>query len=203
VYSGTKNICGQPQRIRLSRIRHGTASLHGTLAEHHQDPDEFSKLLEIKLRMLQKLYHWVTLLFETGLISRSLRLHLQVPPFLMCKLFTQVFSFINVQLFNSLLLRRECCSFSNGEYVKAGLDELEHWCHWLTEEYAGSSWDELKNIRQAVTLLILEDKHRKSLKEITDDFCPVSLNLYLITYYFSEHRYDVIKFLLDVFLPCQ
>jgi myosin-5 len=34
----------------------------------------------------------------------------------------------------SLLLRRECCSFSNGEYVKAGLDELEHWCHWLTEE---------------------------------------------------------------------
>ncbi|XP_062203338.1 myosin-17-like isoform X2 [Phragmites australis] len=57
-----------------------------------------------------------------------------VPPFLICKLFTQVFSFINVQLLNSLLLRRECCSFSNGEYVKAGLDELEHWCFWLTEE---------------------------------------------------------------------
>lgn len=28
----------------------------------------------------------------------------------------------------SLLLRRECCSFSNGEYVKAGLAELELWC---------------------------------------------------------------------------
>lgn len=28
----------------------------------------------------------------------------------------------------SLLLRRECCSFSNGEYVKAGLQELENWC---------------------------------------------------------------------------
>ncbi|KAF5822353.1 putative Dilute domain-containing protein [Helianthus annuus] len=43
----------------------------------------------------------------------------QVPPFLVQKIFTQIFSFINVQLFNSLLLRRECCSFSNGEYVKA------------------------------------------------------------------------------------
>ena len=25
-------------------------------------------------------------------------------------------------------MRRECCSFSNGEYVKQGLDELESWC---------------------------------------------------------------------------
>ncbi|KAL6496499.1 hypothetical protein OROGR_029757 [Orobanche gracilis] len=49
-------------------------------------------------------------------------------------LFTQIFSFISVQLFNSLLLRRECCSFSNGEYVKAGLAELEQWCCFATEE---------------------------------------------------------------------
>jgi myosin-5 len=34
----------------------------------------------------------------------------------------------------SLLLRRECCSFSNGEYVKAGLAELEHWCYRATDE---------------------------------------------------------------------
>lgn len=34
----------------------------------------------------------------------------------------------------SLLLRRECCSFSNGEYVKAGLAELEQWCCYATEE---------------------------------------------------------------------
>jgi myosin-5 len=52
----------------------------------------------------------------------------------MRKLFTQIFSFINVQLFNSLLLRRECCSFSNGEYVKAGLAELEHWIYEAGEE---------------------------------------------------------------------
>jgi myosin-5 len=121
---------------------------------------------------------------------------------------------VHFLLYCSLLLRRECCSFSNGEYVKAGLDELEHWCHWLTEEvtpflrrccntdltyrkqlvisaflwkqYAGSSWDELKHIRQAVTLLILEEKHSKSLKEITDDFCPVSLNLYLYNFLWTS-----------------
>ncbi|GAB4836038.1 hypothetical protein Ancab_000955 [Ancistrocladus abbreviatus] len=34
----------------------------------------------------------------------------------------------------SLLLRRECCSFSNGEYVKAGLAELETWCYKATDE---------------------------------------------------------------------
>lgn len=37
-------------------------------------------------------------------------------------------------LFCSLLLRRECCSFSNGEYVKAGLAELELWCAKATTE---------------------------------------------------------------------
>ena len=47
-----------------------------------------------------------------------------VPAFLVKKLFQQLFSFVNVQLFNQLLLRRECCSFSNGEYVKTGLAEV-------------------------------------------------------------------------------
>jgi DIL domain len=36
----------------------------------------------------------------------------------------QLFSCINVQLFNQLLLRRECCSFANGEYVKSGLTRV-------------------------------------------------------------------------------
>ncbi|KAI7982044.1 Myosin-11 [Camellia lanceoleosa] len=80
--------------------------------------------------------------------------YFQVPPFLVRKVFTQIFSFINVQLFNNLLLRRECCSFSNGEYVKAGLAELEHWCYNATDEYAGSAWEELKHIRQAIGFLL-------------------------------------------------
>ncbi|XP_062213837.1 myosin-17-like isoform X2 [Phragmites australis] len=137
--------------------------------------------------------HWqsiIKILTNSHNVSKSN----YVPPFLICKLFTQVFSFINVQLFNSLLLRRECCSFSNGEYVKAGLDELEHWCFWLTEEYAGSAWDELKHIRQAVTFLILEEKHSRSLTEITDDFCPAlsMQQLYRISTMYCDDKYGTL-----------
>ncbi|KAE8711631.1 Myosin-11 [Hibiscus syriacus] len=71
------------------------------------------------------------------------------------------------------LLRRECCSFSNGEYVKAGLAELEHWCYKATDEYAGSAWDELKHIRQAIGFLVIHQKPKKTLDEISHDLCPV------------------------------
>ncbi|XP_057535805.1 myosin-6-like [Amaranthus tricolor] len=96
-----------------------------------------------------------------------------VPSVLCQKIFTQIFSYINVQLFNSLLLRRECCTFNNGEYVKAGLAELELWCAQAKEEYAGASWDELKHIRQSVGFLVIHQKYRISYDEITNDLCPV------------------------------
>ncbi|CAH8360790.1 unnamed protein product [Eruca vesicaria subsp. sativa] len=114
-----------------------------------------------------------------------------VPPFLVRKVFTQIFSFINVQLFNSLLLRRECCSFSNGEYVKAGLAELEHWCYKATDEYAGSSWDELKHIRQAIGFLVIHQKPQKTLDEISHDLCPVLSiqQLYRISTMYWDDKY--------------
>ncbi|KAL2330949.1 hypothetical protein Fmac_018530 [Flemingia macrophylla] len=73
---------------------------------------------------------------------------------------------------DNLLLRRECCSFSNGEYLKAGLHELELWCLKATDQFSGSSWDELKHIRQAVGFLVLHQKTQKSLDEITNELCP-------------------------------
>ncbi|KAL0317534.1 UNVERIFIED_CONTAM: Myosin-15 [Sesamum angustifolium] len=97
---------------------------------------------------------------------------LKVPSFFIRKLTTQVFAFINIQLFNSLLLRRECCSFSNGEYVKSGLAELEKWIVNATEEFAGTSWHELNYIRQAVGFLVIHQKRKKSLEEIRQDLCP-------------------------------
>ncbi|CAA0823245.1 Myosin-12 [Striga hermonthica] len=114
-----------------------------------------------------------------------------VPPTITRKIFSQVFSFINVQLFNSLLLRRECCSFSNGEYVKAGLQELEHWCTKATDEYAGSSWEDLQHIRQAVAFLVLHQKAHKSLDEITNEFCPVLsiAQIYRIGTMFWDDKY--------------
>ncbi|XP_042396629.1 myosin-6-like [Zingiber officinale] len=98
-----------------------------------------------------------------------------VPEILIQKIFVQLFSFINIQLFNSLLLRREFCSFSNGEYVKSGLDELELWCTKSKPELVGSSWDELKHTRQAIGFLVIFQKYRISYDEIVNDLCPVSL----------------------------
>ncbi|MED6193011.1 hypothetical protein PIB30_014993 [Stylosanthes scabra] len=91
----------------------------------------------------------------------------------------------------SLLLRRECCSFSNGEYVKTGLAELELWCVDATEEYTGSAWEELKHIRQAVGFLVIHQKPRKSLNEITKELCPVLSiqQLYRISTMYWDDKY--------------
>ncbi|KAF7837931.1 myosin-17 [Senna tora] len=91
----------------------------------------------------------------------------------------------------SLLLRRECCSFSNGEYLKTGLAELEQWCSVATEEYAGSAWEELRHIRQAVGFLVIHQKPKKSLNEITKELCPVLSiqQLYRISTMYWDDKY--------------
>lgn len=134
--------------------------------------------------------HWQGIVKSLGNFLNTLKTN-HVPPFLVRKVFTQIFSFINVQLFNSLLLRRECCSFSNGEYVKAGLAELESWCFNATDEYAGSSWDELKHIRQAIGFLVIHQKPKKSLDEISHDLCPVLSvqQLYRISTMYWDDKY--------------
>ncbi|XVF42254.1 hypothetical protein PTKIN_Ptkin01aG0346100 [Pterospermum kingtungense] len=134
--------------------------------------------------------HWQGIVKSLGNFLNTLKSN-YVPPFLVRKVFTQIFSFINVQLFNSLLLRRECCSFSNGEYVKAGLAELEHWCFRATEEYAGSAWDELKHIRQAIGFLIIHQKPKKTLDEISHYLCPVLSiqQLYRISTMYWDDKY--------------
>ncbi|XP_059660209.1 myosin-6-like [Cornus florida] len=115
-----------------------------------------------------------------------------VPPILVQKIFTQAFSYMNVQLFNSLLLRCECCTFSNGEYVKAGLAELELWCCQAKEEYSGTAWDELKHIRQAVGFLVIHQKDRISYDEITHDLCPILSvqQLYRICSLYKDDKYN-------------
>ncbi len=132
-------------------------------------------------------------------------------------LFKQLFSFVNVNLFNQLLLRRECCSFSNGEHVRTGLAQVEQWIMAAGAEYVGDSWEELRYIRQvrvqgsgqgsvqsegsspcvhsftclihlilyclpsrhsvpflqAVQFLVIGNKQKRTLEEITTDLCPV------------------------------
>ncbi|KAB5552541.1 hypothetical protein DKX38_009852 [Salix brachista] len=134
--------------------------------------------------------HWQSIVKSLNSYLKTMKEN-NVPPFLVRKVFTQIFSFINVQLFNSLLLRRECCSFSNGEYVKAGLAELEQWCDEATEEFAGSAWDELKHIRQAVGFLVIHQKPKKTLNEITKELCPVLSiqQLYRISTMYWDDKY--------------
>ncbi|KAL8456763.1 hypothetical protein ACS0TY_034855 [Phlomoides rotata] len=116
--------------------------------------------------------HWQSIVKSLDNNLKTMKAN-HVPAFLVRNVFTQIFSFINVQLFNSLLLRRECCSFSNGEYVKSGLAELEQWCCYATDEYVGSAWDELKHIRQAVGFLVVHQKPKKTINEITNELCTV------------------------------
>ncbi|TYG59795.1 hypothetical protein ES288_D07G014700v1 [Gossypium darwinii] len=134
--------------------------------------------------------HWQSIVKSLNRYLNIMKAN-HVPPFLARKVFTQIFSFINVQLFNSLLLRRECCSFSNGEYVKAGLAELEQWCNEATEEYAGLAWDELKHIRQAIGFLVIHQKPKKTLNEITKELCPVLSiqQLYRISTMYWDDKY--------------
>ncbi|KAH9699061.1 Myosin-11 [Citrus sinensis] len=115
--------------------------------------------------------HWQGIVKSLGNFLNTLKAN-HVPPFLVRKVFTQIFSFINVQLFNSLLLRRECCSFSNGEYVKAGLAELEHWCYKATDE-------------------VIHQKPKKTLDEISHDLCPVLSiqQLYRISTMYWDDKY--------------
>ncbi|XP_039116564.1 LOW QUALITY PROTEIN: myosin-11-like [Dioscorea cayenensis subsp. rotundata] len=143
--------------------------------------------------------HWQGIVKSLGNFLNTLKAN-HVPPFLVRKVFTQIFSFINVQLFNSLLLRRECCSFSNGEYVKAGLAELEHWCYKATDEYAGSAWDELKHIRQAIGFLVIHQKPKKTLDEISHDLCPVLSiqQLYRISTMYWDDKYGTHSLSSDV-----
>ena len=106
---------------------------------------------------------WVSILDAFKRVLDTLKAS-QVPAFLVRKLFQQLFSFLNVQLFNQLLLRRECCSFSNGEFVKMGLGEVEQWIHAADSHWVGESWDQLKNIRQVRSsgLRSLSSLHRTS-----------------------------------------
>lgn len=144
-----------PRSIRARSIRGSSKSIHSNIVAKQASSMHWQSIVKSMDHIL-------------GIMCEN-----YVPSMIIRKIFSQVFAFINVQLINSLLLRRECCSFSNGEFVKAGLQELEQWCSKATEEFAGSAWDELQHIRQAIVFLVLHQKAHKSLEEITNELCPV------------------------------
>ncbi|KAF0917976.1 hypothetical protein E2562_021677 [Oryza meyeriana var. granulata] len=95
-------------------------------------------------------------------ISSVLALIIQVPAIFARKIFTQIFSFINAQLFNS-----------NGEYVKQGLEELEAWCTQAKPE-------------------VIFKKFRISYDEIINDLCTALSvqQLYKICTQYWDDKYN-------------
>ncbi|XP_021662313.2 myosin-12 [Hevea brasiliensis] len=169
------NLCIQaPRSTRVRSVRGSSKNIHSNIVARQQASN----------------IHWQSIVNKLD-NTLSIMSENNVSPVFTRKIFSQVFSFINVQLFNSLLLRRECCSFSNGEYVKAGLQEFEQWCQKASNQFAGSSWDELQHIRQAVGFLVLHQKAQKSVDEITNELCPI-LNIpqiYRIGTMFWDDKY--------------
>ncbi|CAJ1976262.1 unnamed protein product [Sphenostylis stenocarpa] len=57
--------------------------------------------------------------------------------------------------------------------------------------YAGSAWDELKHIRQAIGFLVIHQKPKKTLDEISHDLCPVLSiqQLYRISTMYWDDKY--------------
>ncbi|KAK1309930.1 hypothetical protein QJS10_CPA08g00135 [Acorus calamus] len=168
------NMCIQaPRSARVRSIRGSSKSIHSSLVAKQASS-----------------IHWQNIVKSLDHIMDTLHEN-HVPSMITRKIFSQVFSFINVQLFNSLLLRRECCSFSNGEYVKSGLQELEQWCSKATDEFAGMSWDALQHIRQAVGFLVFHQKAQKSLDEIIKELCPALSvpQIYRIGTMFLDDKY--------------
>ena len=134
---------------------------------------------------------WMRILDTLDEVVKAMALN-NVPRELNKRFFVQIFCFINVQMFNALLLRRECCSFSNGEYIKMGLSLLDGWARQPQNEAVGDeSLDELRFIRQAVNLLVIHQKPRKTLNEITLELCPqLSIQqLYRISTMYWDDKY--------------
>jgi len=66
---------------------------------------------------------------------------------------------------------------------------------WITErgaEWVGDSWEELKYIRQAVQFLVIGNKPRKTLENITRDLCPILSiqQLYRISTMYWDDKYN-------------
>ncbi|XP_048624072.1 myosin-17-like [Brassica napus] len=144
--------------------------------------------------------HWESIVERLSSYLNLMKAN-NTPPFLVSKLITQIFFFINLQLLNSILLSDDCRYFVNGEYVETGLAKLKNWCIEATDEYAGSAWDELSHIRQAAGFLqAIIQKQEMTLDKITRELCPVLSirQLYRISAMYFDDIYDMSSVSSDV-----
>ncbi|DBB00655.1 hypothetical protein WJX82_006589 [Trebouxia sp. C0006] len=106
--------------------------------------------------------------------------------------------YVDAELLNALVLRRDCCSISAIKALQAGLADIKGWGQYMGAQWCGDGTDierALEHSNQAVRYLISgkDDCVRKACKgfDITPDLrrmCP-SLTLQQI-YKLSEHHHD-------------
>ena len=95
-----------------------------------------------------------------------------VPKPLVQKLFEQLFGFVNVRMFNRLLLYPEHVFFAIGENLNMWLNEVKLWIRKAKHEWVGDSWAQLAHIRQAAAFLLLPQKSEKGL-QVIQEICPL------------------------------
>ncbi|CAI5530892.1 unnamed protein product [Closterium sp. Naga37s-1] len=108
-----------------------------------------------------------------------------VPAALMDALIRQLLFFVNMKIFNSLMVRAQWCpcTYSNGEMMEEGLSRLEQWVHdvevQLREVLGGEREPlrkELRHLQQTILFLTLDHKPRRTLEELRM-LCPdLSMN---------------------------
>ena len=83
--------------------------------------------------------------------------------------------------------------------------QVESWIMEHGTEWVGESWDELKYIRQAVTFLVIGNKPKKTLDDITRDLCPVLSiqQLYRISTMYWDDKYNTETVSSEVCLCCK
>ncbi|CAL4902054.1 unnamed protein product [Urochloa decumbens] len=115
----------------------------------------------------EQLMHWLNIVKIFNNYLHILRAN-HVPSILVHKLLTQIFSMVNVQLFNRLLLRLQSyisgILFHNPGYV---ISDFLNW-HHITY----SAWAALRHIRQAVDFVVISLKPIRTWEEIRNDICP-------------------------------
>ncbi|KMZ63776.1 putative Myosin XI [Zostera marina] len=183
-----------------NKISEFIQEIYGDLTE--KSKNEISPILDLCIKNINEseenptgdaIAQWKILVKILGKYLKTMRVN-YVPVFLINKLFTEIFSYINMKLFNSLLSQPECCSFSNGRHLKDGLFELNRWISNSLDKVKGL--DQMNHINQAIAFLVTDKLEKKTLTEIRDGICP-SLNigqLYKLStmYYYDEKSKSLI-----------
>lgn len=109
-------------------------------------------------------------------------------PSIMVQAFATLFTFMDGQLVNKLLLRRDLCTFNRGIHIEFNLDQLRLWAraNGLPEK---SSWQRLLHVREAAMVLQLRKKTLDDMDAISEkctNLNAVQLQKLLASYHHDD-----------------